>query len=61
MHDRKKTVFPTADHLEEQANARVHAAKQMPEGEAKQNALRNAAQPRPYADMKRALTPRLPN
>ena len=44
MHDRKKTVFPTADHLEEQANARVHAAKQMPEGEAKQNALRNAAQ-----------------
>ena len=57
MHDRKKTVFPTADHLEEQANARVHAAKQMPEGEAKQNALRNAAQLRAYVDMKRALTP----
>ena len=61
MHARKKTVFLTADHLEEQANARVNEEKQMPEGEAKQNALRNAAQLRAYADMKRALKPRLPN
>ena len=57
MHARKKTVFLTADHLEEQANARANEAKQLPAGEAKQNALRNAAQLRVYASMKRALTP----
>jgi hypothetical protein len=44
MHDRKKTASLTADHLEEQANARANEAKQLPEGEAKQHALRNAAQ-----------------
>ena len=53
--NRKKVVFSTADHLEEQADARQEA-EQLPEGEARQNALRNAAQLRVYAFMKRALT-----
>jgi DNA replicative helicase MCM subunit Mcm2 (Cdc46/Mcm family) len=43
MRNRKKVVFLTADHLEEQADARASEAKQLPEGEARQNALRNAA------------------
>jgi hypothetical protein len=47
----------TADHLEEQADARASEAKQLPEGETRQNALRNAAQLGVYASMKRALTP----
>ena len=55
--NRKKVVFLTADHLEEQADARAIEAEQLPEGEARQNALRNAAQLRVYAFMKRALTP----
>jgi hypothetical protein len=59
MHGRKKTIFLTADHLDEQADARASEAKQWPEGEARQNALRNAAQLRMYATMKRALTPQI--
>ena len=59
--NRKKVVFLTADHLEQQADARASEAKQLPEGEARQNALRNAAQLRIYATMKRAVTPQLPN
>jgi hypothetical protein len=56
--NRKKVVFSTADHLEEQADARASEAMQLPEGgEARQNALRNAAQLRAYAFMKRVLTP----
>jgi len=54
--NRKKVVFSTADHLEEQADARASEAMQLPEGEARHNALRNAAQLRVYAFMKRALT-----
>jgi hypothetical protein len=61
MRNRNKVVFLTADHLEEQADARASEAKQLPEGEARQNALRNAAQLRTYAAMKRVLTPQLPN
>jgi hypothetical protein len=61
MRNRNKVVFLTADHLEGQADARASEAKQLPEGEARQNALRNAAQLRMYASMKRALTPQLPN
>ena len=61
MRNRNKVVFLTPDHLEEQADARASEAKQLPEGEARQNALRNAAQLRMYASMKRALTPQLPN
>ena len=57
MRNRYKVTFLTADHLEEQADARAKEAKQLPEGEARQNALRNAAQLRVYATMKRALTP----
>ncbi|WP_166293854.1 MULTISPECIES: hypothetical protein [unclassified Bradyrhizobium] len=55
--NRTKTTFLTADHLDEQADARASEAKQLPEGEARQNALRNAAQLRVYAFMKRALAP----
>ena len=55
--NRKKVVFLTADHLEEQADARASEAEQLPEGEARRYALRNAAQLRVYAFMKRALTP----
>jgi len=54
--NRKKVVFLTADHLEEQADARTSEAEQLPEGEARQNALRNAAQLKAYAFMKRVLT-----
>ena len=57
MRKREKVVFFTADHLEEQAEAHASEAKQLPEVEARQNALRNAAQLRMYATMKRALTP----
>lgn len=57
MRNRNKLSFLTADHLDEQADARASEAKQLPEGEAKQNALRNSAQLRMYAAMKRAFTP----
>lgn len=55
--NRKKVVFLTAEHLEEQADARASEAEQLAEGEARQNALRNAAQLKVYAFMKRALAP----
>ena len=55
MGQKNKTVFLRAEHLEAQADARAREAKQLPEGEARQNALRNAAQLRVYASMKRAL------
>ena len=55
--NRKKAIFLTADQLEEQADAPASEAKQLPEGEARRNALRRAAQLRVYASMKRALTP----
>jgi hypothetical protein len=57
MRQRNKVVFLSPDHLEQQADARASEAQQMPEGEARQNALRNAAQLRVYASMKRALAP----
>ena len=57
MRNRQKVVFLTADRLEELADAVASEAKQWPEGEAKQILLRNAAQLRVYATMKRALTP----
>jgi hypothetical protein len=59
MRPKKKMVFLTPEHLEEQADARAQAARQLPEGEARQNALRNAAQLRVYAEMKRALSPQM--
>jgi hypothetical protein len=57
MGNRKKVAFLTPDHWEQQADARASEATQLPEGEARQNALRNAAQLRAYAFMKRALAP----
>ena len=56
MRNRTKVEFLTAGHLDEQADARANEAQQLPEGEARQKALRNAAQLRTYASMKRALT-----
>jgi hypothetical protein len=61
MRNRKKVAFLTPDHLEQQADARANKAEQLPEGKAREIALRNAAQLRMYAFMKRALTPQLPN
>ena len=55
--NRKKVSFLAADQLEEQAETRAREAKQLPEGEARQNALRNAEQLRVYALMKRVFTP----
>ena len=55
--NRKKVVFLTADQLEQQAEVRAGEAMQLPEGEARENALRSATQLRVYAFMKRALTP----
>jgi hypothetical protein len=57
MRNRKKVVFLTAEQLEEQADARASAAMHLPEGDARQHALRRAEQLRLYAFMKRALTP----
>jgi len=57
MRNRNKVAYLTAEHLEEQADALASEAKQLPEGEVRQNALRNAMQLRMYATMKRALTP----
>jgi hypothetical protein len=59
MHNRNKVAFLTAAHLDEQADARASEAKQLPEGEARQNELRNAAQLRMYASVKRVLTPQI--
>jgi hypothetical protein len=56
---KRKIVFLTAEHLDAQADARATDAKQLPDGEARQNALRNAAQLRVYASMKRAFTPQI--
>ena len=59
MRQKNKIAFLTADHLEAQADARDSEAKQLPEGEARQNALRDAAQLRTYASMKRARAPQI--
>jgi hypothetical protein len=59
MRQKNKITFLTADHLEEQADARDSEAEQLPEGEARQNALRNAAQLRTYASTKRRLAPQI--
>lgn len=57
MRNRNKCVFLSADHLDRQADARMEEAAQLPEGDARQHALRNAAQLRTYALMKRVLAP----
>jgi hypothetical protein len=43
MRQKNKVIFLTADHLEEQADARASEAKQLPKGGARQNARRSAA------------------
>ena len=55
MRSKEKILFLSADHLQEQADARIREAEQLPDGEARQNALKNAAQLRSYANMKRLL------
>ena len=57
MANREKIIFLSADHLQQQADARIREAEMLPAGEARQNALKNAAQLRSYADMKRLLLP----
>ena len=57
MRSKEKIIYLTADHLEERAAWRVREAEQLPPGEARQHALRNAAQLRSYAAMKRYLAP----
>lgn len=53
-------TFLTPDQLEEQANSAASEAMQLPEGEAKRNALSLASQLRVYATMKRLLAPQGP-
>ena len=53
-------VFLTADQLKEQADRRANEAEQLPEGEARQNAIHVAAQLKVYATMKRVLAPQTP-
>ena len=48
MRSREKILFLSANHLQEQADARIREAEQLPDGEARQNALKNAAQLRSY-------------
>lgn len=55
MGRKNRIVFLTAEHLDEQANARDREAKLLPDGEARQHALNNAAQLRTYAAMKRGF------
>ena len=57
MRSKEKIIYLSADHLEERAASRVREAEQLPPGEARQHALRNAAQLRSYAAMKRYLAP----
>jgi hypothetical protein len=57
MHAKEKAIYLSADQLEERAIARIRQAEQLPPGEARQHALKNAAQLRSYAAMKRLLVP----
>lgn len=57
MRNKEKIIFVSAAHLEEQAAARTREAEQLPPGEARQHALKNAAQLRSYAAMKHLLVP----
>jgi hypothetical protein len=57
--NRTKTTFLSADQLDERADERVRRAEELPAGEARQHALKNAAQLRSYASMKRLLAPNL--
>jgi hypothetical protein len=54
--NRTKATFLSADQLDERADDRVRCAEELPAGAARQHALKNAAQLRSYAAMKRLLT-----
>jgi len=60
MRSTQKITYLTADHLEERAAAKLRDAEQLPPGAARQHALKNAAQLRSYAAMKRYLAPSPP-
>ena len=60
MRSTEKITYLTADHLEERAAATIRDAEQLPPGEARQHALKDAAQLRSYAAMKRYLAPSPP-
>lgn len=60
MRNGTKVIFLTADQLDERAAARIRQAEQLPDGEARQHALKNAAQLRTYAAMKRLPLPERP-
>jgi hypothetical protein len=60
MLNKEKATFLSADYLEERADSRVRQAEQLPPGEARQHALKNAAQLRSFAEMKRLLMPDRP-
>jgi hypothetical protein len=57
MRNEKRVIFLTAAQLEERAAARMWQAEQLPDGEARQHALKNAAQLRAYAAWKRKPLP----
>jgi len=57
MRSTEKIACLTADHLEERAAAKIRDAERLPPGDARQHALKNAAQLRSYAAMKRYLAP----
>ena len=61
MHAKETPIYLSADQLEERAVARIKQAEQLPPGEARQHALKNAAQLRSYAAMKRMLVRSGPN
>lgn len=55
MHSKEKATCLSADDLEERATLRIREAEQLAPGAARQHALKNAAQLRSYAAMKRYL------
>jgi hypothetical protein len=55
MHSKEKITCLSADDLEERATLRIREAEQLAPGAARQHALKNAAQLRSYAAMKRYL------
>jgi hypothetical protein len=61
MPTKEAPIYLSADQLEERAVARIAQAEQLPPGAARQHALRNAAQLRSYAAMKRLLVPSATN
>ena len=61
MRSSENRIFLTADQLEERASARIKEAERLPPGAARQHALKNAAQLRSYAAMKRLLAPARPS